>query len=68
MPTRKAKQLKVAGQPVVPAALSKSGNAVLVGVGALDSAPKHGTVESIPFHGGHPTLLVKHAASPSWNK
>jgi Tol biopolymer transport system component len=66
--THKAKQLKVAGQPVVPAALSKSGNAVLVAIGALDTAPKHGTVESLPFRGGHPTLLVKHAAQASWNK
>jgi hypothetical protein len=68
MRTRKAKQLKVAGQPIVPGALSKSGTAVLISVGALDTAPKHGTVESIPFRGGHPTLLVKHAAQPSWNK
>ncbi|HEY2772130.1 MAG TPA: hypothetical protein VGI87_16260 [Solirubrobacteraceae bacterium] len=66
--TRKAKQLKVAGQPVLPAALSTSGTTVLIAVGALDTSPKHGTVESIPFRGGHPTLLVKHAASPTWNK
>jgi Tol biopolymer transport system component len=68
LPTRKAKQLKVGGQSVVPAALSKAGSAVLVAVGALDTAPKNGAVESIPFRGGKPTVLVKHAANPSWNK
>lgn len=68
MPTRKAKQLKIGGQSVVPGALSKNGNAVLVAVGALDTAPKHGTVETIGFGGGHAKVLVKHAAEPSWNR
>jgi Tol biopolymer transport system component len=68
MVTRKAKELKIGGQSVVAGALSKSGNSVLVASGALDTAPKNGTVETIGFGGGHAKVLVRHAAQATWNK
>ncbi len=68
MSTRKAKQLTISGQSVVAGAISKGGKSILVAFGAIDAAPKHGMVETLPFGGGKATVLVKHAAQPTWNK
>jgi hypothetical protein len=64
----RARQLKVGGQSVIAGSLSRSGNSVVVAAGALDTAPSHGTVESVGFGGGRAKVLVRHAAEPSWNK
>jgi hypothetical protein len=39
---------------------------VLVDVGGFEQSPSHGTVETLPFAGGRPTVLVKHAGDPVW--
>ncbi len=52
-------------QGVLGAALSANGNFVLATTGGFDPANRHNVV-SIPWRGGHPTVLAKNASEPSW--
>jgi hypothetical protein len=65
--TRRARQLTAGGHSVLAAGISRDGRAVLVQGGPLQSSPSHGVVETIPFSGGPPHVLVRHAGQPSWN-
>jgi hypothetical protein len=48
------------------AAISADGRSVLVSAGAFEQSPGHGTVETVPFGGGAPTVLARGASEPSW--
>jgi len=64
----RARELKVHGEMVQGVGISSDGSAVLVNVGSFEEPPSHGRVESIPFGGGRPTVLVAHGAQGSWNR
>jgi hypothetical protein len=61
-------RLTVGGQDLDAAGISSSGATVLVDQGAFMDVPSGGTVETLPFAGGRPTVLVPHGADPSWNR
>ncbi len=52
-------------QGVLGAALSANGQFVLAATGGFDPGNRHNVV-SIPWRGGHPTVLAKNASEPSW--
>ena len=60
-------ELTVAGQDVDAAGISSGGATVLVDQGAFMDVPSNGRVETLPFAGGRPTVLISHGADPSWN-
>jgi hypothetical protein len=66
--THKKRELTVAGSPVPGWGISRDGNRVLVDAGGFENPPSAGTVETVPFSGGKPTVLVRHAGDPSWNQ
>jgi Tol biopolymer transport system component len=66
--THKKRELKVAGQPVPGWGISRDGTRVLVDIGGFENPASDGTVETVPFSGGNPTVLVRHAGNPSWNQ
>jgi hypothetical protein len=66
--THKQYDLNVKGVPPVGYAISRDGKRVLISVGGFQNPPVDGTVEWIPFAGGKPTVLQKHADQPSWNQ
>jgi hypothetical protein len=67
-PSGHVHQLTVGGQSVVAAGISGNGRTVLIDYGGFETAPSHGSVATLPFGGGHPTVLVKHAGEGSWNR
>ena len=67
-PSGRARELTIGGQSIQAGGLSRNGRTVLVGFGGFEGPPSHGTVATLPFGGGHATVLVKHASEPSWNR
>jgi hypothetical protein len=65
--THKQHNLKIGKFPPVGYGISKDGKRVLVDTG-FQSPPQQGTVESMPFAGGKPTVIHTHGDQPSWNK
>jgi hypothetical protein len=63
-----ASQLFADGNPVSGSGISADGSTVLVNSGAFVEPPSAGRVESIPWTGGAPRVLVAHGADPSWNR
>jgi dipeptidyl aminopeptidase/acylaminoacyl peptidase len=49
------------------AGISRDGTTVLASTGGLEPGPGHNVV-TVPFAGGAPTVLVRNASSPSWNR
>ncbi len=68
IPTGKARAVRVKRLPVVGAAISRDGSRLLVFEGGLEGPAQGDDVVTVPFSGGAPTLLVAHAAQPSWNE
>jgi hypothetical protein len=66
--THRTHRLMVSGGPPTGWGISRDGISVLVDVGGFENPASDGTVESLPFAGGAPTVLVKHADEPSWNR
>ncbi|HXB15881.1 MAG TPA: hypothetical protein VNV44_09080 [Solirubrobacteraceae bacterium] len=66
--SRRARPVRVKGKPVVGAAISTDGSRLLVAEGGLEGPAEGDNVITVPFSGGAPTLLVAHAAQPSWNE
>jgi hypothetical protein len=66
--THSIKLLKVKNQTVTPWGISSDGKRVLVDFGGFENAASAGTLETVPFGGGKPTVLVKHADFASWNQ
>jgi hypothetical protein len=67
-PSGRARELTIGGQSIQAGGISRNGRTVLVGFGGFEGPPSHGTVATLPFGGGHATVLVKHASEPSWNR
>lgn len=65
--TGHATELTVSGKPVSDWGISRDGRSVLITVGGFEAPASQGKVETIPFSGGHPTLLIAHGNFPSWN-
>lgn len=65
--TGHATRLTVGRSSVSAWGISRDGRSVLISVGGFEAPPSRGKVEEIPFSGGHPTPLVAHGGSPSWN-
>lgn len=53
---------------MTPFGVSSGGNQVLVQLGGFEGPPSSGSVAVMPWAGGTPTVLVKHAGDPSWNR
>jgi dipeptidyl aminopeptidase/acylaminoacyl peptidase len=66
--SKRARRVRLKGQGVVGAAISRDGSRLLVTEGGLDGPADTGNVLTVPFAGGAPTQLVAHAAQPSWNE
>jgi Tol biopolymer transport system component len=66
--TGHATQLKVGTNSVSAWGISRDGRSVLISVGGFEQPSDQGKIESIPFSGGHPTLLLAHGDVPSWNR
>ncbi len=67
-PSGQLHQLTIGGDSVQAGGISRNGRTVLVDFGGFEASPSHGTVATLPFGGGHATVLVKHAGEPSWNR
>jgi dipeptidyl aminopeptidase/acylaminoacyl peptidase len=52
---------------IAPQGLSRDGHTVLAAVGCGDNPAIPARVETIPFAGGPPTIIVRGACSASWN-
>jgi hypothetical protein len=68
VPSGKARAVRVKGRPVVGGAISSDGSRLLVYEGGLEGPSTGDSVVTVPFGGGPATLLVAHAAQPSWNE
>jgi hypothetical protein len=66
--THASKELMVSGQTATPWGVSKNGRRVLVVFGGFEASPSAGKIETLPFGGGSPTVLVAHGNLPSWNQ
>jgi Tol biopolymer transport system component len=66
--TGKTHHITVGGQDVQTGGISRDGKQVLVVSGAFMNPPSKGTIETVPFAGGRPKVLVRHADQPSWNR
>ena len=68
MATGKATELLDGADPVQAQAISRDGRTVLVDAGAFENPPNLGRLETMPFTGGKPTVLVRHSVSGSWTR
>ncbi len=68
IPSKRASRIRVKGNGVLGAAISRDGSRLLVTEGGLDGPADTGNVLTVPFAGGAATQLVAHAAQPSWNE
>ena len=68
VPSGRARPVRVKRRPVVGGAIQGDGSTLLVAEGALEGPAEADNVVTVPFAGGAPTLLVAHAAQPSWNR
>jgi hypothetical protein len=55
------------GESVMAAGISSDGRALLIDEGAFEQPSARARISTIPFAGGHPTVLVRHASMASWN-
>jgi hypothetical protein len=68
IPSGRARPVRVKRRPVVGGAISRDGSRLLVYEGGLEGPAEGDSVVTVPFSGGAATLLVSHAAQPSWNE
>jgi Tol biopolymer transport system component len=68
VPSGRARPVRVRRRPVVGGAISRDGSRLLVFEGGIEGPASADNVVTVPFAGGAPTLLVAHAAQPSWNE
>jgi hypothetical protein len=66
--THAVKRLVVKGQEVAAWGISRDGKRILVDFGGFENPPQDGTLETVPFSGGSPTVLVRHGDFGSWNQ
>ena len=58
---------KAAERSLVGAALSADGSTILGSTGGFEPGPRHDVV-SVPYAGGHTTVLARNAFEPDWNR
>lgn len=63
----RARGIMVHAQTVQGAGISSDGSTLLIDVGSFEQAPSSGRIDTIPFAGGHPKVLVAHGSQASWN-
>jgi Tol biopolymer transport system component len=56
------------GRVLQATAISKDGSTVLAASGGLDESAPNADVVTIPWAGGKPTVLVRKAAEPDWDR
>jgi WD40 repeat protein len=66
--TGAARRIRSSRGYVTPGGISRNGRRVLLQIGAFQGPASSGMVVTAPFDGGSATVLVRHAASPSWNR
>jgi hypothetical protein len=66
--THALRRLTIGRNPVVPGSISQDGRTVLVASGDPFGPPRDQNVVTMPFGGGKPTVIVRHAGSPTWNR
>jgi hypothetical protein len=67
IPNGRVRKLSVGGGSVAGAAISRTGDAVLVDRGGFLNPPDQGSVISLSLLTGRPRVLVAHGSEPSWN-
>jgi hypothetical protein len=63
----RARGIMVHGQMAQGAGISSDGSTLLIDVGSFEQAPSSGRIDTIPFAGGRPKVLVAHGSQASWN-
>jgi len=63
----RARSVTVHGQMVQGAGISSDGSTLLIDAGSFEQPPSHGRIVTVPFAGGHATVLVAHGSQASWN-
>jgi Tol biopolymer transport system component len=63
----RARGVTVHGRMVQAAGISSDGSTLLLDAGSFEQPPSHGRIVTVPFAGGHATVLVAHGAQASWN-
>jgi hypothetical protein len=62
-----ARAVTVHRRTVQAAGISSDGSTLLLDAGSFEQAPSSGRIVTMPFAGGHATVLVAHGAQASWN-
>lgn len=65
--TERVHELTAPEKSATSSGISRTGRRVLVGIGG-QARGSNDKVETIPFSGGTPTVLVAHGGEPSWNQ
>jgi hypothetical protein len=55
------------GESVMGAGISSDGRTLLIDEGSFEQPSARARISTIPFAGGHPKVLVKHASMASWD-
>jgi Tol biopolymer transport system component len=63
-----ARAVTVRGQSAQAAGISSDGSTLLLDAGSFEQPSSHGQIVTVPFAGGHATVLVAHASQASWNR
>jgi hypothetical protein len=63
----RARAVTVHGRTVQAAGISSDGSTLLVDAGSFEQAPSSGRIVTVPFAGGHATVLIAHGSQASWN-
>jgi hypothetical protein len=67
LPSGRARRVTVGGnRSVQGAGISGDGSTLLVDVGSFEQPASGGSVDTLPFAGGAPTVVVAHAGEASW--
>jgi hypothetical protein len=62
-----ARAVTVRRRTVQAAGISSDGSTLLLDAGSFEQAPSSGQIVTMPFAGGHATVLVAHGSQASWN-
>jgi hypothetical protein len=65
--TGRARPVIARGNAVIGAGISADGSTLLVDEDAFEQPLSHARIATIPFAGGHSTVIVAHGSQASWN-
>lgn len=66
--SHEARRLTQGRAAVTAWGVSADGESALVGIGGFLAPPSRGRIATLPFAGGRARVLIRHGASPSWNR